>query len=85
MMGGEGVTPFYFILPNSKWIFKITCAIDGNVHENDPWEYYHDKVEIPIHLDLDYYYTIIEYKDNFYDEYFLYNIDPVFKKVLELE
>ncbi|MDR1055061.1 MAG: S41 family peptidase [Prevotellaceae bacterium] len=85
ILGGEGIRPFYFVLPNSKLIFSIASSLDGNVQGNDVENYYHDDIEIPIYPDLDYYCTEFEYKDEFYDEYFLYNIDPVFKTILKLE
>jgi hypothetical protein len=85
-LGGEGVMPFYFILPHSKLIFSLACSLDGNVKDPNPVSYYHDKIKIPVTLTVDdqyneYYYSF--HRGKFYDEDYLFNSDPVFQKVLE--
>jgi hypothetical protein len=85
-LGGEGVMPFYFILPHSKLIFSLACSLDGNVTDHNPVSYYHDRAKIPVPLTVDdqyneYYYSF--YRGEFYDEDYLFNSDPVFQKVLE--
>ncbi|MDR1056835.1 MAG: S41 family peptidase [Prevotellaceae bacterium] len=84
-LGGEGIRPFYFILPNTMHIFITSCSLDGNIKTDNIEDYYHDKVKIPVYPDIDYYYIETEYEGDFYNEEYLYNHDPVFKKVLELE
>ncbi len=82
-LGGEGVMPFYFILPHSKLIFSLACSLDGNVSDSNPAGYYHDQPKIPVSLSLDDYYSRYYYPEELYEETYLYHHDPVFQKVLE--
>jgi len=84
--GGQGITPFHFILPHSKFIFRLECSLDATgVQAYNPEEYYHDKVEIPVNINWDK--TLLErdYEGDFYSEDYLYNIDPVFREVLKID
>ena len=83
--GGQGVMPLYFILPNTKLLFRVEYSLDcTNVNGNNMIEYFHDEPEIPVELTLDDIFNIRDSAVELYDEYFLYNIDPTFRKVLDL-
>jgi C-terminal processing protease CtpA/Prc len=83
--GGQGVTPLYFMLPNSKLVFRVECSLDINqVNLNNPEDFYHANVEIPVHMTIDEKIQVYYYDGEFYKEDFLYNIDPIFKEVLKL-
>ena len=78
--GGQGITPFYFILPNSKLIFRVDCSIDASyVNPNSYEDYYHNMVEVPVKFDIDDMMKEYEYGGIFYNSDYLYNDDPVFK------
>lgn len=83
--GGQGVRPLYFIMPYSKLIFRAEYSLDcTNVREHNFIDYYHSNPEVPVSISLD---DIFKTRDSgveLYGEDFLYNIDPVFRKVLEL-
>ena len=82
-VGGEGIMPFYFILPNSKLIFSLVCSLDGNVTDNNPESYYHDSPKIPVFLDLNDYYNIYYWPAELYNDAYLFNFDPIFQRVLD--
>lgn len=84
--GGQGVRPLYFITPHSKLIFRVEYSLDcTNVGVDNFINYYHDKPEIPVQINIE---DIFKMKNSgleLYDEDFLYKVDPVFQKVLKLE
>lgn len=83
--GGQGIMPFYFILPNSKMIFRIECSLDATGVKDGNWEdYYHYKTEIRVDWTLEETMQNYKYEGELYSEDYLYNIDPLFKKVLSL-
>lgn len=84
--GGEGVAPFYFILPNSKYIFTLECSLDAtSVAPKYYDKYYHDNLEILVDLNLNYILKENLYDGLFYSQDYLYNIDPVFRTVLKIK
>lgn len=83
---GQGVTPFYFTFPNSKISFRIPNCLDAtNVAPNDFYGYYHNFVEIPVDLSLEYLTTESAFEGLMFSEDYLYSIDPVFRKILDLQ
>jgi C-terminal processing protease CtpA/Prc len=83
---GFGVAPIAFTLPNSYFTFQLEPVLDLSNAET-LWDYYHDKVEVPIDISVaqrvKYFNSAIE--GDIYSKDFLFNHDPVFQKVLELE
>ncbi len=75
-IGGRGITPLAFTLPNTKLIFTIAPSIDAtNIKNiNDFWK---DTVEVPVNIPLEYYIKNINQ-----DKADLEN-DPYYQKVLE--
>lgn len=83
--GGQGIVPFYFILPNSKLIFRVECSLDGSGVKEGNWaDYYHYKTEVPVNWTIEETMRNYKYEGELYSEDYLYNIDPLFKKVLSL-
>lgn len=82
-LGGQGIRPVYFILPNTKLPFRVEYSLDcTNVDGNNMIEYFHDEPEIPVEVTLDDIFNIRDSAFELYDEYFLYNVDPLFQKIL---
>ncbi len=82
-ISGVGVNPFILSLPYSKLIFRMVTFIEG-ISGTNVAEYYHDKREIYVEQSPSE--TVFEAncgKEQRYDEAYLFNHDPVFKKVLE--
>jgi uncharacterized protein YuzE len=86
---GFGIAPIVFTLPNSYFTFQLEPVLDlSNTHS--VYDFYHDNVEIPVDISVK---QRVKYFENFntdqtkgiYSKDFLYNHDPVFQKVLELE
>ena len=83
-IGGTGITPFFFTLPNSKLIFEISPTLDAtNVEKAD--DYYDNYTEIYVPLSLNDVKIEQEYTGERYNKYFLYNHDVIFKAVLSIE
>jgi hypothetical protein len=86
---GFGIAPIFFTLPNSYFTFQIEPVLDVS-NANTLYDYYHDNVEIPVEISIE---QRIKYFNNskpsktggIYSKDFLYNHDPVFQKVLQLE
>jgi peptidase S41 len=87
---GFGVAPATFTLPYSKYTFTLECLIELSGREKTAYDYYHDNVEIPVDItpkDI-----VVYYENNWknypatinyiYTKEFLYNFDPVFRRVL---
>ena len=81
---GRSTTPFFLSLPNSKLIFQLVPCIDMTNKEK-PIDYYDTQAEVPVKLDINFYNKEMTYKGERYTKDFLYNHDPVFQKILELE
>jgi hypothetical protein len=82
---GFGVTPITFSLPHTGFSFQLEPVLDlSNV--NTLWDYYHDKVEIPVDISVEQRVKYFTYsiEGDIYSKEFLFNHDPVFQKVLEL-
>jgi hypothetical protein len=82
-VGGRGITPFFFVLPNSKLIFSISPVLDASDVKSVE-DYYDRFVKIPVMPTIDDYVFERNYEGKRYGEEFLFNHDPVFRKVLEL-
>lgn len=87
---GFGVAPRVITLPYSRFSFSLECLIEVNGREQTPYDYYHDNVEIPVEITAE---QMVEYDLNaskndtspiirIYTKEFLYNFDPVFRRVL---
>lgn len=87
---GFGVAPRVITLPYSHFSFSLECLIEVNGRERTPYDYYHDNVEIPVEITAE---QMVEYDLNaskndtspiirIYTKEFLYNFDPVFRRVL---
>ena len=81
---GRSTTPFFLSLPNSKLIFQLVPCIDMT-NKKKPIDYYDTQAEIPVKLDVNFYYDEAIYDRERYSKDFLYNHDPVFQKVLKLK
>ncbi len=81
-IGGRGVTPFYFSLPNSQLIFSLSPVLDAT-GITDIEDYYDKSVKIPVQPSVEDILFEQAYKDERYGQTYLFNYDPVFKKVLE--
>lgn len=83
-LGGRGVTPMKFQLPESKLVFQLEPLLDMTGIDNIE-DFYHQKLEIPIEyteLELVKRYT---YNGDLFNFEYLKKHDPVFKKIMELE
>ena len=74
---GRGINPIVFELPHSKILYRIEPVIDFQNVKNAE-DVYHDKVEIPVSLNIDQYLERINYDGDIYGREFLFNHDPVF-------
>ena len=83
-MGGQGGNPFMFALPNSKITFRIDAALDYNNVEKAE-DFFHGKLMYPIKVTVQEYHDCMMTEEGRFDKEFLYNKDPMFKKVLELK
>jgi hypothetical protein len=84
--GGQGITPLCFILPHSKLVIRTECTLDATNTNKSNWlSFFHDNMEIPVDLTLKESINRVYYTGKYFDENYLYNIDPVFKKVLKLK
>lgn len=83
-IGGQGITPFHFILPNSNLIFCLENSLDCTNDIKKTEDFYINSPKIIIESNIDGIFknrnTILE----LYSEDYLYNVDPVFQKILTL-
>jgi hypothetical protein len=81
---GFGITPITFTLPHTGFTFQLEPVLDLS-NATTLWDYYHDKVEIPVDISVAQRVKYFNYsiKGNIYSKEFLFNHDPVFQKVLE--
>ena len=82
--GGQGGSPFLFALPNSKITFRIDAMIDYNNVEKAE-DFFHGEIMYPVKVTVNEYHNWRMLNEDKYDKEFLYNKDPMFKKVLELK
>ena len=82
-LGGRGIEPMSFGLPNSKMIFVMNILID-NTNVNTAKDIYHNDIKIPVFLPIDYYIDRNNYPENVYSETYLYNYDEFFKQVMKM-
>lgn len=78
-----GLAPFYFMLPQSKILFRIDPSVDFT-KASKPEDVFNN-VKIPVNYSLDDYYIRVTKNGNKWSEKFLYNHDPLFKKALEIK
>lgn len=83
-IGGQGIEPMPFKLPNSKMIIQMDIFID-NSNAKTAKDVYHSEVEIPVILPIEYYIDREKYYENIPLEEYLYKHDILFNKVLELK
>ena len=83
-LGGRGIEAMSFGLPNSKLIFVMNILID-NTNAKTAADVYHNDVEVPVSLPIEYYINREKYQENIYSEEYLYNHDLLFKTVLEIK
>jgi hypothetical protein len=81
-LGGRGISPMIFKLPNSKLTLLMTILID-NTNSIIAEDVYHYKVKIPITMPIEYYVNRDNFTGNIYSEDYLFNHDMLFKKILE--
>lgn len=88
-IGGRGITPFFFAMPNSKLIFALTPTLD-NSHVHNIEDYYDNYVKIHVPLTIDDYHAEIIYQQTEYphqgkryDKSYLLQYDKVFRKIIE--
>jgi hypothetical protein len=81
-IGGRGITPLFFSLPNSRLIFSISPVLDATGVETVE-DYYDRCVKMPISVPLDEIIFEKIYEGERYAEFYLYNHDSVFKEVLK--
>ena len=81
-IGGLGISPFYFMLPNSKLIFAINASLDltNAINAEDVF----NKTEVPVDLKIEDYRNYFTKSFRKFSRRFLYKKDPVFRKALEL-
>jgi len=84
LLGGMQRSPFILMLPNSKVIFRVEPQIDFTDNKTAEDTFKND-VEYPVQYAIDHLYLRTTTKENVFGKEFLYNHDPMFKKVLELE
>lgn len=82
-LGGQGVAPFFFILPNSKLSFMVDCSLD-NTNINRIEDFYHNRPKIIIKLDIEDILNEFFLDIELFSEEYLYKYDPLFKKVLTI-
>lgn len=87
---GFGLAPLTFVLPNSCFVFQIEPVLDLSNAEV-LYDYFHDNVEIPVEISVE---QVVKNFNNYnpdrvdkyiYSKDFLYNHDPVFRKVLKMK
>jgi len=87
---GFGFAPLTFVLPNSCFVFQIEPVLDLS-NAKTLYDYFHDNVEIPVEISVE---QVVKNFNNYnpdrvdkyiYSKDFLYNHDPVFRKVLKMK
>lgn len=84
LLGGLQADPIVMMLPHSKIIFRVEPQIDlTNIQSVG--DMFQNHVEYPVPYSIDYLNLRSTTKEDIYGKDFLFNRDPMFKKVLELE
>lgn len=82
--GGSAVTPFEFMLPNTKFLFRTPACFEVTNAQNLQDLLYSD-IQIPIDLSLDDYFSYILFlNEGVYSKKYLHGFDRVFQKALEV-
>ncbi|MDR1878898.1 MAG: S41 family peptidase [Bacteroidales bacterium] len=83
-IGGQGINPSLFILPNSRLMFSMEILLDAS-GVNTFEDFYHDKVSYPVVPSVDYYrYWWNPQRGYEINEKAMYEHDEIFLKVLEI-
>lgn len=80
---GVGLTPMYFMLPNSKVLIRIDPTIDFT--KATDYENLFQKVNIEVDESIDSKYKWIKKNGNRWNRAFLYKNDPYYQKALEID
>jgi hypothetical protein len=83
-MCGRGLNPVIVVLPHSKITFRMIAVLDF-VNVQTPYDFYHDKVMNLIEITPQQWYDCNITEKRRYSSKFLYDKDPFFQKVLEME
>ncbi|SDW35610.1 S41 family peptidase [Flavobacterium degerlachei] len=84
LLGGMQRDPFIMMLPHSKVIFRVEPQIDFTDNKKVE-DCFKNNVEFPVQYSIDNLYLRTTTKENVFGKEFLFNNDPMFKKVIELE
>lgn len=82
-LGGVGITPIYFMLPESKTVIRIDPTIDLT-NASKPTDVL-NKVEVPVEYSVDNYHRWLLKNGSRWNRHFLYNNDPIYRKALEID
>ncbi len=84
LLGGFQTNPVVMMLPHSKVIFRVEPQIDlTNITTVS--DIFQNNVEYPVPYSIEDVYTRSTTTEDIYGKDFLFNRDPMFKKVMELE
>lgn len=83
-MGGQGGNPAMFVLPHSKITFRIDAMLDYYDVKN-AGDFFHNKIMYPVKTTVQEYSDCMLTEEERYSKAFLYNKDPMFKRVLEIK
>lgn len=77
---------FVFLYKKLKDLNRTECTLDATNTNKSNWlSFFHDNMEIPVDLTLEESINRAYYTGKYFDENYLYNVDPVFKKILKLK
>ncbi|MDR0660649.1 MAG: S41 family peptidase [Prevotellaceae bacterium] len=84
-IGGRGITPFFFELPNSHLVFTLSPVLDASYIE-EPIDFYDHKVDVLVKQPLEeiVFERNLDHSTKRYSKSYLYKNDSVFKAVLSL-
>ncbi len=82
-LGGVGITPIYFMLPESKIVIRMDPTIDLT-KASKPTDVL-NKVEVPVEYSVEDYYRWLLKNGSRWNRHFLYNNDPIYRKALEID
>jgi hypothetical protein len=83
-IGGQGISPSVFILPNSRLLFSMELLLDA-AGVSKVEDFYHDHINYPVMPSINYYkYWYDPARSYAIDEKTMYEQDEVFKKALEV-
>lgn len=84
LLGGLQTSVMPLCLPHSKILFRVEPQIDFT-NTKTKADIFQNNVEYPVQYSIDFLYERTTTKEDIFGNDFLYNKDPMFKKVLELE